>query len=153
MICKKNIPMKSREIYELTIDFQRMQCSRADQRFRAPYRPTGDNGLRWPYSVRSKLETKKDLFMHLDVCDFEHRRLFTMMWQQGSRLPIRLKVRGFPCRLSFWNFSWEEGANCGRWKSAGPKWVCWLRILQVLLILIRVPLAFLLVDCCIFIPW
>ena len=76
MICDRNISMKSRGLYELKRHFQGEQHFRVDQRFRARYHPTkvpgsDDRTLYW-----SKLEPEKDLFMHLDVPDLEHKLPF-----------------------------------------------------------------------------
>ena len=75
MICRRNMSMKSRGLYELKRQFQREQLLRADQRFRALYHPSkvrGSDGRTTLYG--SKLEAEKELFMHLDVPELDHKR-------------------------------------------------------------------------------
>ena len=60
MICRRNVSMKSRGLYELKRHFQREHHLRADHRFRARYHPSkvrGSDGLT-PYG--SKLEAEKE---------------------------------------------------------------------------------------------
>ena len=76
MICRRNVSMKSLDLYELKRHFQREHHLRADQRFRARYHPSkvrGSDG-RTLYGLR--LEAEKELFMHLDVPELDHKRPF-----------------------------------------------------------------------------
>ena len=68
--------MKSRGLYELKRHFQREHYLRADQRFRARYHPSKVRGSDGRTLYGSKLEAEKDLFMHLDVPELDHKRPF-----------------------------------------------------------------------------
>ena len=74
MICRRNVSMNSRGLYELKRHFQREHHLRADQRFRARYHPSKVRGSHGRTLYGSKLESEKELFMHLDVPDLDHKR-------------------------------------------------------------------------------
>ena len=76
MICRRNVSMKSRGLYELKRHFQREHHLRADQRFRARYHPSKIRGSDGRTLYGSKLEAEKELFMHLDVPELDHKRPF-----------------------------------------------------------------------------
>ena len=75
-ICWRNESMKSRGVYELKRHFQREHHLRADQRFRARYYPSEVRGSDGRTLYGSKLEAEKELFMHLDVPELDHKRPF-----------------------------------------------------------------------------
>ena len=68
--------MKSRGLYELKRHFQREHYLRADQRFRARCHPSKVRGSDGRTLYGSKLEAVKELFMHLDVPELDHKRPF-----------------------------------------------------------------------------
>ena len=68
--------MKSRGLYELKRHFQRQHQLRADQMFRARYHPSKIRGSDGRTLYGSKLEAEKELFMHLDVPEMDHKRPF-----------------------------------------------------------------------------
>ena len=76
MICRRNVSIKSRGFYELKRHFQREQHLRAHQRFRAQYHPSKVRGSDGRTLYGSKLEAEKELFMHLDVPELDHKRPF-----------------------------------------------------------------------------
>ena len=76
MICRRNVSMKSRGLYELKRHFQREHHLRADQRFRARYHPSKVRGSDGRTLYGSKLEAEKELFLHLDVPELDHKRPF-----------------------------------------------------------------------------
>ena len=76
MVCRKNLSMRSRGLYELKCHFQREHHLRADQRFRARYHPSKVRGSDGRTLYGSKLEAEKELFMHLDVPELDHKRQF-----------------------------------------------------------------------------
>ena len=76
MICRRNVSMKSRGLYELKRLFQREHHLRADQRFRAQYHPSKKRGSDGRNLYGSKLKAEKELFMHLDVPELDHKRPF-----------------------------------------------------------------------------
>ena len=104
MICKRNIWLKSRGLYEPKRPFQREQHLRADQRFRAPYQPSkvrSSNGCNF---YGSKLEAEKDLFMHLDVPDLQHKWPFYYDVAEGKPFTFtteKLRVQGFQRKMSY----------------------------------------------------
>ena len=73
MICRRNVSMRSRGLYELKLHFQREPHLRADQRFRARYHPSKVHGSDGRTLYGSKLEAEKELFMHLDVPELDHK--------------------------------------------------------------------------------
>ena len=74
MLCRRNVSMKSRGLYELKRHFQWEHHLRADQRFRARYYPSKVRGSDGRTLYGSKLEAEKELFMHLDVPELDHKR-------------------------------------------------------------------------------
>ena len=76
MICRRNVSMKSRGLYELKRHFQREHHLRSDQRFCAGYHPSKVRGSDGRTLYGSKLEAEKELFMHLDVPELDHKRPF-----------------------------------------------------------------------------
>ena len=76
MICRRNVSMKSRGLYELKRHFQREHHLRADQKFRARYHPSKIRGSDGRTLYGSKLKAEKELFMHLDVPELDHKRPF-----------------------------------------------------------------------------
>ena len=68
--------MRSRGLYELKRHFQREHHLRADQRFSARYHPSKvrDSDGRTLYV--SKLEAERELLIHLDVPELDHKRPF-----------------------------------------------------------------------------
>ena len=76
MLCKRNVSMRSRGLYELKRHFQREHHLRADQRFRARYHPSNIRGSDGRTLYGSKLEAEKEWFMHLDVPELDHKRPF-----------------------------------------------------------------------------
>ena len=76
MLCRRNVSMKSRGLYELKRHFQREHHLRADRRFRARYHPSKVRGSDGRTLYGSKLEAEKELFMHLDVPELDHKRPF-----------------------------------------------------------------------------
>ena len=76
MLCKKNISMKSRGLYELKRHYQRDCHLRIDQRFRERYCPGKVRGrdARVLYGLR--LEKEREHYMELDVPDVCYKRPF-----------------------------------------------------------------------------
>ena len=76
MLCRRNVSMRSRGLYELKRHFQREHHLRVDQRFRARYYPSKVRGSDGRTLYGSKLEAERELFMHLDVPELDHKRPF-----------------------------------------------------------------------------
>ena len=76
MICRRNVSIRSRGLYEIKRHFQREHKLRADQRFRARYHPSKGRGLDARTLYGSKLEAERKLFMHLEVPELDHKRPF-----------------------------------------------------------------------------
>ena len=76
LICRRNVSMKSRGLYELKRYFQREHHLRADQRFRARYHPSKVRGSDGRTLYGSKLEAEKELFKHLNLPELDHKRPF-----------------------------------------------------------------------------
>ena len=76
MLCRRNVSMRSRGLYELKRHFQREHHLRADQRFRARYYPSKVRGSDGRTLYGSKLEAERELFMHLDVPELDRKRPF-----------------------------------------------------------------------------
>ena len=68
--------MKSRGLYELKQHFQREHHLRADQRFRARYHPSKVRCSDGRTLYGSFLEAEKELFMHFDGTELDHKRPF-----------------------------------------------------------------------------
>ena len=101
MLCKKNVSMKSRGLYELKRHYQRDCHLRLDQRFRDKYCPGKVRGrdARVLYGV--KLEKEREQYMELDVpalCykrpfyfDVIERKAFTFT-TEPTRIPIQIEL-------------------------------------------------------------
>ena len=76
IICRRNVSMKSRGLLELKRHFQREHHLRADLMFRARYHPLKIRGSDGRTLYGSNLEAEKELFMHLDVPELNHKRPF-----------------------------------------------------------------------------
>ena len=74
MICRRNVSIKSWGLYELKRHIQRGHQLRADRRFRARYHPSKVRGSDGRTLYGSKWEAEKELFMHLDVTELDHKR-------------------------------------------------------------------------------
>ena len=69
MVCRRNVSMRSRGLYELKRHFQREHHLRADQRFRAQYHPSKVHGSDGRTLYGSKLEAEKELLdVHASGC-------------------------------------------------------------------------------------
>ena len=76
MLCKKNISMKSRGLYELKRHYQRDCHLRIDQRFRERYCPWKVRGRDARVFYGVKLEKEREQYMELDVPDLCYKRPF-----------------------------------------------------------------------------
>ena len=76
MLCKRNISMRTRGLYELKRHFQRDCHFRADQRLREKICPGKVRGRDGRVLHGSKLETERELYMELDLPDLSHKRPF-----------------------------------------------------------------------------
>ena len=76
MLCRRNISMRTRGLYELKRHYQRDFHFRADQRFREKHCPgkVRCRGGRVLYG--SKLEVEHEVYMELDVPDLDFKRPF-----------------------------------------------------------------------------
>ena len=88
MLCRRNVSMRSRGLYELKRHFQREHHLRADQRFRARYYPSKVRGSDGRTLNGSKLEAERELFMHLDVPELDHKRPFYYDVVEGKPFTI-----------------------------------------------------------------
>ena len=68
--------MKSRGLYELKRHFQWEHLLRADQRSRARYHPSKVHGSDGRTLYGTKMEAEKELYMHLEVPELNHKRAF-----------------------------------------------------------------------------
>ena len=124
MLCRRNVSMRSRGLYELKRHCQREHHLRADRRFRARYHPSkvrGSDG-RTLYGPSWKLRGSCSCTWRCP-CWITSVRLI-MMLLKGSPLRSLLQIHGLLYRLSCFYFFCEVEANCGRWKSTGPRWEC-----------------------------
>ena len=76
MLCRRNISMRKRGLYELKRHFQRDCHFRADQRFRQKHCPAKFRGRDGRVLYGSKLETEREFYMELDVPDMDFKRPF-----------------------------------------------------------------------------
>ena len=76
MLCRRNISIRTRGLYELKRHFQRDCHFRADQRFRTKYCPGKVRGRDGRVLHGSKLEAERELYMDLDVPDLDFKRPF-----------------------------------------------------------------------------
>ena len=76
MLCRRNISMRTRGLFELKRHFQSDCHLRADQRFREKYCPGKVRGRNGRVLYGSKLEAEREFYMELDVPDLDFKRPF-----------------------------------------------------------------------------
>ena len=76
MLCRRNISLKTRGLYELKRRFQRDCHFWADQRFREKHCPEKVRGRDGRVLYGSKLEAERKLYMELDLPDLDFKRPF-----------------------------------------------------------------------------
>ena len=76
MLCRRNISMRTRRLYELKRHFQRDCHFRADQRFRERFCPGKVRGRDGRVLHDSKLEAERELYIDLYVPDLDFERPF-----------------------------------------------------------------------------
>ena len=92
MTCRRNVSMKSRGLYELKRHFQREHHLRADQRFGARYYLSKVRGSDGRTLYGSKLQAEKELFMHVDVPELDHKRPFYYNVGEGKPFTFTTQV-------------------------------------------------------------
>ena len=76
MLCKRNISMRTRGLYELKRHFQRDCHFRADQRLREKICPGKVRGRDGRVLYGSKLEAERELYMEVELPDLSDKRPF-----------------------------------------------------------------------------
>ena len=76
MLCRRNISMRTRGLYELKRHFQRDCHFRADHRFREEYCPGKVRGRDGRVLYGCKLEAEPDVYVVLDAPDLDLKRPF-----------------------------------------------------------------------------
>ena len=76
MLCRRNISIRMRGLYELKRPFQRDCHFRADQRFREKYCPGKVRGRDGKVLYGSRLEAEREVHMELYVPDLDFKRPF-----------------------------------------------------------------------------
>ena len=76
MLCKKNISMRTRGLYELKRHFQQDCHFRADQRLREKICPGKVRGRDGRVLYGSKLEAEREVYMELDLPELSHKGPF-----------------------------------------------------------------------------
>ena len=74
MLCKRNISMRTRGLYELKRHFQRDCHFRADQRLREKICPGKARGRDGRVLYGSRLEPEREVYMELDLPELLHKR-------------------------------------------------------------------------------
>ena len=76
MLCKSNISMRTRGLYQMKRLFQRVWHFRADQRLREKVCPGKIRGRDGRVLYGSRLEAEREVYMELDLPKLLHKRLF-----------------------------------------------------------------------------
>ena len=76
MLCRRNISMRTRGLYEFKRHFQRDCHFRADQRFREKHCPGKVRGRDGRVLYGSKLEAEREVYMELDVPHLDFKKHF-----------------------------------------------------------------------------
>ena len=76
MLCRRNVSMRTRGLYDLKRCFQRDCHFRADQRFREKHCPGKAHGRDGRMLYGSKLKAEREVYMELDVPDLDFKRPF-----------------------------------------------------------------------------
>ena len=86
MLCKRNISMRTRGLYELKRHFQRDCHFRADQRLRENICPGKVRGRDGRVLYGCKLEAEREVYMELDLPELSHKRPF--LYDVPERKPL-----------------------------------------------------------------
>ena len=97
MLCKKNISMRTRGLYELKRHFQRDCHFRADQRLREKISPGKVRGRDGRVLYGSKLEAECELYIELDLPELSHKRPFYYDVLEGK--PFTFRTEEGPIRI------------------------------------------------------
>ena len=101
MLCRRNISMRTRGLYELKRQFQQDCHFLADQQFREKHCPEKVRGRDGRVLYGSKLEAEQKLYMELDVPDLDFKRPFYYdvlggkpftFTREGSRVRIQINL-------------------------------------------------------------
>ena len=86
MLCKKNIPIKTRGLYKLKRQFQLFCHLRADQRLREKICPEKFRSRDGKVLYGSKLEAERELYIESDLPDLSHKKRFFCEVLEGRPL-------------------------------------------------------------------
>ena len=96
MICKRNISMRTRGLYELKRLFQRYFHFRADQRLREKICPSKVRGRDGRVLYLSKLEAEREVYMELDLPELSHKKPFyidVVEWKPYAFTTEEVRIR------------------------------------------------------------
>ena len=130
-------------LYELKRHFQREHHLRADQRFRARYHPSKVRGSDGRALYGSKLEAEKELFMHLDVPELDHKRPFYYDVVEGKPFIFTSARSRTLIQMEMLLIFLRGGGQLWTLEESGPRWECWRVILRAPLTSVGVRAIFL----------
>ena len=143
MICRRNVSMKSRGLYELKRHFQRTIIWGQIKGFVPGIILQKHVDQMGVLCTGPSWKLRRSCLCIWMCQSWIINVRSTMMLLKENRLPLLRQVLELWNKLSCCWFFWEEEANCGHWKNTGPRWECWWVILWAPLTSIGVPAIFL----------
>ena len=111
MLCRRNISMRTRGLYELKGHFQRDCHFRADQRFREKHCPGKVRGRDGRVLYGSRLEAEREVYMELDVPDLNFKRPFYYDVLEGKPFTFTTEESRVRIQINFLMTFWKSGGQ------------------------------------------
>ena len=111
MLCKRNISMRTRGLYELKRHFQRDCHFRADQRLRENVCPGKVRGRDGRVLYGSKLEAQREVYMELDLPELSHKRPFYYVVLEGKTFTFTTEEDRIRIQINFLTIFLKSGGQ------------------------------------------
>ena len=111
MLCKRNISMRTRGLYELKRDFQRDCHFRADQRLREKICPGKVRGRDGRVLYGFQKDAGHELYMQLDLPDLSHKRPFHYDVLEGKPFTFTTEEARIPIQINLLTIFLKRGGQ------------------------------------------
>ena len=112
-LCKRNISMRTRGLYELKSHFQRDCHFRVDQRLREKTCPGKVRGRDGKMLYVSKLETDREMSMELDLSSLSHQKPFYYDVLEGKPFVFTTEEARNRIQINLLLYCWKVGDKVG----------------------------------------
>ena len=111
MLCKRNISMRMRGLYELKRHFQRDCYFRADQRLREKICPGKVRGRDGRVLYGSRLEAEREVYMELELPELSHKRPFYYDVLEGKPFTFTTEEDRIRIQINFLTIFLKSGGQ------------------------------------------